>query len=467
MKNKVIFICQILAFLLICVILLLVFKKFFIGQMSFNLSKDSKIAIAVLAILVFCLLVAVFRPSFRVKGTQNKVISFRYINNFSLAVAFSVLLLSASFAMINQKIITKKIEPQSIQNSQMIKNPFWDEYEKIAQKYNLDLEFAKFVKSNRVPNFKDNHLFRQKPKSVDVLIIGDSSISWSTILSVSEQRLPNINIKFFAYENLPLNPRTSKMFKILIDYYLKDDAIIIFSNNYYMTRDFKLDEITMFEEMENYILNYEFKNLPSKTQANSEDKSSPIKNSNLLYYKDFSEYIANLSNNLKNYSFDLFSAEFYKTYLEKKLNPLWHNAKMRDNVDFIDFEDGSSIALILSKELAVDAITFKLNEAEKIDLELSPTQEQSIKAKVESIVNLSKHKKVFLLNPFDNIHNYLTDLEFYNRFLKAKYFNIINLGENLDKYPRLYLQAGYHTANTGSVIKSIILADEIKKYLNK
>ena len=53
---------------------------------------------------------------------------------------------------------------------------------------------------------------------------------------------------------MPLNPRTAKMFKILANYYLKDDAIIIFSNNFAITRDYKINEITMHSELEKFIL---------------------------------------------------------------------------------------------------------------------------------------------------------------------------------------------------------------------
>lgn len=59
----------------------------------------------------------------------------------------------------------------------------------------------------------------------------------------------------------------AKMFKILANYYLKDDAIIIFSNNFVITRDYKINGITMHSELEKFILNEEFKSI--KTSLDS------------------------------------------------------------------------------------------------------------------------------------------------------------------------------------------------------
>ena len=43
----------------------------------------------------------------------------------------------------------------------------------------------------------------------------------------------------------------------------------------------------------------------------------------------------------------------------------------------------------------------------------------------------------------------------------------MNLGEDLATYPKIQLEGSYHTANSGSFVKSIVFGKKLQEYLNK
>ena len=451
-------------------VFIILFKRFFVGADELMPGRNTLVASAILLGLAVILLYFIFVPRADIKGSENRVFRLNWANPFSLSLALLVLGLSAFAGLINQKIIAKKVQETSFAGikeevvvGDKILNPFWDEYEKIASDYGLSIEQLKYVSKNRMPNFKNNALFKDEPKSVDVLVIGDSSISWSSIHSITEQFVKDKKIRFFAYESLPLNPRTAKMFKILANYYLKDDAIIIFSNNFAITRDYKINEITMHSELEKFILNEEFKNI--KTSLDSNETALLGNETNQKSWAKASKPINELiSETLGEHGFSLISPQFYTAFFEKYINKEWFDIKTRNSGGyFIDFNDGVSVTQHLPKYY----IAIPAPELKEIDIGTTDSQMKNVKEKLEAINKISPHKKVFLLNPFASDGEYLIDYTFYKTFYEPLGFDIMNLGEDLATYPKMQLEGSYHAANSGSFVKSIVFGKKLQEYLNK
>ena len=451
-------------------VFIILFKRFFVGADELMPGRNTLVASAILLGLAVILLYFIFVPRADIKGSENRVFRLNWANPFSLSLALLVLGLSAFAGLINQKIIAKKVQETSFAGikeevvvGDKILNPFWDEYEKIASDYGLSIEQLKYVSKNRMPNFKNNALFKDEPKSVDVLVIGDSSISWSAIHSITEQFVKDKKIRFFAYESLPLNPRTAKMFKILANYYLKDDAIIIFSNNFAITRDYKINEITMHSELEKFILNEEFKNI--KTSLDSNETALLGNKTNQKSQTQTSKPINELiSEYLGEHGFSLISPQFYTAFFEKYINKEWFDIKTRNSGGyFIDFNDGVSVTQHLPKYY----IAIPTPKLKKIDIGITDSQIKNVKEKLEAINKISPHKKVFLLNPFTSNGEYLIDYTFYKTFYEPLGFDIMNLGEDLGAYPKMQLEGSYHAANSGSFVKSIVFGKKLQEYLNK
>lgn len=453
----------------VSVVFIILFKRFFVGADELMPGRNTLIASAILLGLAVVLLYFIFVPRADVKGSENRVFRLNWANPFSLSLALLVLGLSAFGAIVNQKIIAKKVQETGFDSvkeevvvGNKILNPFWDEYEKIASDYALSIERLKYVSKNRMPDFTKNALFGDEPKSVDVLVIGDSSISWSVIHGITEQFLKNKKIRFFAYENLPLNPRTAKMFKILANYYLKDDGIIIFSNNFVITRDYKIDEIAGHISLEKFILNEEFKSIKTSLDSNKTELFG--KKTNQKSPTQASKPINELASEfLGEYGFSLISPQFYTTFFEKYINKEWFDIKARNSGGyFIDFNDGVSVTQHLPKYYTAIPSP-KLKE---IDIGTTDSQIKNVKEKLEAINKISPHKKVFLLNPFIDEGAYLFDYTFYKTFYEPLGFDIINFGEGLEAYPKMQLEGSYHTANSGSFVKSIVFGKKLQEYLN-
>ena len=456
-------------------VFIILFKRFFVGADELMPGRNTLVASAILLGLAVILLYFIFVPRADIKGSENRVFRLNWANPFSLSLALLVLGLSAFAGLINQKIIAKKVQETSFAGikeevvvGDKILNPFWDEYEKIASDYGLSIEQLKYVSKNRMPNFKNNALFKDEPKSVDVLVIGDSSISWSAIHSITEQFVKDKKIRFFAYESLPLNPRTAKMFKILANYYLKDDAIIIFSNNFAITRDYKINEITMHSELEKFILNEEFKNIKTSLDSNETvllGNETALQEINQKSWAKANKPINELvSEYLGEHGFSLISPQFYTTFFEKYINKEWFDIKARNSGGyFIDFNDGVSVTQHLPKYY----IATPTPKLKKIDIGITDSQIKNVKEKLEAINKISPHKKVFLLNPFTSNGEYLIDYTFYKTFYEPLGFDIINLGEDLAAYPKMQLEGSYHAANSGSFVKSIVFGKKLQEYLNK
>lgn len=132
-------------------------------------------------------------------------------------------------------VVTESVAPETKkQTSQRkINNPLFAEYTRIGQEYNLDMDFTGVVRA-MVPYDRRLHrdsleleLFCEKEKSLDVLLIGDSTMAWGVIPSVIEQR-SGLRVGMFAMRSMYLNETSMRTTERLQKYYLKPGGMTLF-----------------------------------------------------------------------------------------------------------------------------------------------------------------------------------------------------------------------------------------------
>ncbi|MBL8018234.1 MAG: hypothetical protein JNM27_01095 [Leptospirales bacterium] len=118
-------------------------------------------------------------------------------------------------------------------NQRKVNNPLFTEYTRIGKEYNVDMEFTGVVRA-MVPYDRRLHrdsleleLFCEKEKSLDVLLIGDSTMAWGVIPSVIEQR-SGLRVGMFAMRSMYLNETSMRTTERLQKYYLKPGGMTLF-----------------------------------------------------------------------------------------------------------------------------------------------------------------------------------------------------------------------------------------------
>ncbi|HHH37834.1 MAG TPA: hypothetical protein ENK77_04385, partial [Epsilonproteobacteria bacterium] len=156
---------------------------------------------------------------------------------------FKILLMASLLSLLLLQGCTAQ-EKNTLQEVKF-QNPLYEAFADIAKKNNLDLSFAKmaWAQKGREPfvwgpnNYKVNTLFNEKPKSIDILLIGDCTIAWGLIPQVVEQ-ITGKKVALYGYASNVMTVKTAKLFHKISDYYLKEDGIILFSfSNWALQKD--------------------------------------------------------------------------------------------------------------------------------------------------------------------------------------------------------------------------------------
>lgn len=114
-----------------------------------------------------------------------------------------------------------------------INNPLYAEYKRRGRELNLNMDFTGVVRTLVPYDRRLNHdsleleLFCAKEKSLDVLLIGDSTMAWGVIPSVVEQR-SGLRVGMFAMRSMYLNAASMRTAARLQKYYLKEGGITLF-----------------------------------------------------------------------------------------------------------------------------------------------------------------------------------------------------------------------------------------------
>lgn len=112
-------------------------------------------------------------------------------------------------------------------------NPLFAEYKRRAQQMNINLDFTAVVRalvpydSRLNKDSLDLEIFCEEPRSLEVLLIGDSTMAWGVIPSVVEQRTGR-KTGMFAMRSMYLNVRSMRLVQRLQRYYLKEGGITLF-----------------------------------------------------------------------------------------------------------------------------------------------------------------------------------------------------------------------------------------------
>jgi len=112
-------------------------------------------------------------------------------------------------------------------------NPLYTEFERLGALYGIDMSFTKQVETIKPfdPALSQDvtmlPIFCSPEKSLDVILLGDSTLSWGVIPRVVEG-LSHRSVGMFAFRAMLLNRRTMNVARRVINRYLKKDGIVIF-----------------------------------------------------------------------------------------------------------------------------------------------------------------------------------------------------------------------------------------------
>lgn len=127
----------------------------------------------------------------------------------------------------------KQKVPERKVSERRVNNPLFAEYKRRGRELNLNMDFTGIVRTLVPYDRRLNHdsleleLFCAKEKSLDVLLIGDSTMAWGVIPSVVEQR-SGLRVGMFAMRSMYLNATSMRTAERLQKYYLKEGGITLF-----------------------------------------------------------------------------------------------------------------------------------------------------------------------------------------------------------------------------------------------
>jgi len=378
-------------------------------------------------------------------------------NRLILFILFISLLLSL---VLQNEIVFQKT---SDMNKKVFDNPLYEKYIGIAHKYNLDLSFTKKVWEQRGPrNYKINDIFHQEKKSIDILFIGDSAIAWGLIPQVIEQ-MTHKKVAVYAYEANVLTDTTTWLYNKLAHYYLKENGMVIFSfEDRNKARSPKMVSISVKEFNEIMAWqNLDFQKYATKINKNFYDK--------YLSYKAFHKKYNQISENLKEtYGLGLQSPTLYSSYVEEKINPVLHQAKManeNEKTKFLRWDMRSSTQYNPQfKDLAFH------NE----NMSTKAYINENIRENVKSAAKIYGKHKIYMVNLFNNKESYQLTREIYQRYYEKLGFELCDLGVFLKdntgfimQEDGTHLNARTHMGNEGGLMKSILIGEWLKAYFAK
>ncbi len=378
-------------------------------------------------------------------------------NTSILLILFSSLFLS----LVLQKSIIIK---ETVDMSQTVfDNPLYSHYAKIANKYDLDLSFSKKVWEQRGPHdYKINHIFHQPKKSIDIIFFGDSSISWGMIPQVIEQ-LTGKKVAMYAYESNLLSENTSLLFDKIAQYYLKDDGVVIFSfdikNMQRTPKSIKVSEESYYE-----ILDWEEKDFDAYTDQNIESFYNKY-----ISFDTFQRYYTRHSEYLKsNYHLVLQSPSIYRYYIEKMVNPKLAKAKaLNDNHDtkFIRWD----MRTVTEFNPRFMDKAFHDSNSSTIIIDDNNTH-----INAQGVKKIYGKRKLYMVPLYNNTESYMISRSIYQSAYKDLGFELFDLGVALKDNTNYTMQsdgtvenAKTHMANTGGLMKSILIGQWLAKYLSK
>lgn len=443
MKNFIAF----LFVFLICAIFAVLFKDIFRAEDIVKIGLKS--TLATLFLIVILLITA--KKFFGYFG--------EFVSNNATIFMLTATLLSGFFV---QKFIAveKTLEFTSLGSNKFL-NPMWDEYQKIAKFYKLNLNFAKYVWQQRGPNdYMIHEIFKDKPKSIDALIFGDSSVAWGAIPQIIEQ-MSDKRVRIYAYESNLLNVKSVKVFEKIANYYLKDDGVLIYAFADW-TQNKATDELRISKDTYDKFVNLSSEEF-EKFVLNFYEKKGLIDRISLANFKkNFDE----ISGDLKaRYEVKLISSNMYFSYLEPMINKKWHEIKTKNSNKgggFLRFDMN-----VITQYNAKFTKTIDKNLEYKIEPKFS---DNNTKLNSDAAKTLQAKTRVYM-KPFTDRKNVFWE-NAYEKYYKQDGFIFVNLNKyaietEKESGFKIVMEGGTHTGNTGGLLLSISIAKWLNEFYGK
>ena len=337
-------------------------------------------------------------------------------------------------------------------NEKKFKNPLYEEFVTIANAHNLDLSFTQTCWIERGPiNYKINSIFKEAPKSVDILFIGDSSIAWGLIPRVISQQTGK-KVAMYAYESNFLTQKTAKLFDKISKYYLKEDGIVIlaFENS---TQKKDPNAVHISKEAYAEIMQWEekdFTHYAKKHERSLFDRYFSY-HAFKTFYDETSEYLKT------KYHLSLKSPKFYSKYVEPIINPKLAKNKAQNKNKETQFLRWDMDTITLYNP------NFHLKSIHSEVMPKQPFVNKNVSLNAKASANIHGHK-IYLIPTYGKHQYYKEARNMYYSYYQALGFELCDLGMYQTKEDAYLMQGGSHMGNTGGLMKSILMGKWLQEY---
>ena len=342
----------------------------------------------------------------------------------------ALLLLPSLFLFLMQGCMhaEEKIDFQKVE----FQNPMYQEFTDIAKKNHLDLSFAETVWAQKGqepyvwgPNsYKINTLFNEKPKSIDILFIGDCTIAWGMIPKVIGQ-MTGRRVAMYGYASNVLTVKTAELFRRITDYYLKENGVVVFSfSNWALQKDSYF--IGTSQKEYNEIVNWTGKEFEKFAQK---DKKSS-------YEKAFLEYAKPVTD----------------SEVQRK-----KSAKENRGIEYLRWD--------------MDSIT-EYNPAfslKSVHSEVMPqvlTRYQDLQNNADAASKIFPGDKIFMIPLYSADQHYLTSRTIYYSYYQKLGFKIADMGMFMPPKDAYTMENHRHMGNTGGLMMSILIGKWLNQYFS-
>ncbi len=399
---------------------------------------------------------------------------FRYLRDTQILL---LMLSSLVFAYGVQFAIHERIEKVE-HEEKVFPNPLYPKYEAMAKKYDLDLAFTKNTIEKRGPiNYRINTIYTKRPKSIDILFIGDSNIAWGLIPEVIEQ-ITGKKVAVFAYESNAITKKTAELFDRISKYYLKDDGVLVlsFDNHLYkknpntvLISKKEYEEMVSWDSAQfvafaksregktDHTVSVDDRAPNEKKEANTVEDLQKDHSSFNQYQKKYRELSDYLGERLH---LRLKSVDLYTLYLEEYINPEWNKNKN------VNIKNDTTMYLRWN----MNTITlYDPNFGHySIHSESMPSKEpadKNIEANAKAAAEIFGPKKIFMVPLFDKEKHYELSRSIYYTYYRKEGFELCDLGLEHPKNAKYPMEGGSHMVNEGGLLKSILVGHCLKEKL--
>lgn len=336
------------------------------------------------------------------------------------------------------------------------KNPVYDKMAKIADEYGLSSDYMKEVWDERTPyDTIASHLYTNEPKSLDILILGDSSIAWGLIPSVLEE-MTGKKVGVFSFESNLMNEMTCKLYNILAEYYLKEDGLLVLAFDLW-TQEVDPNVLVLSPEHTRQLISWsqeEFDVFASNYRNSKKEKVESFEDR--WSFNSYSDKYDKVSTVLCNdYSVGLNSYNFYQSKIEPIANPEWSTIKQVDESEELHFLRWSYRSILCYLK---DPPTQSIHSDAEASL-VEPSEALIINAKAARAIPASR--KAYCITITNNHYKYQRLRGIYQKLFSDE-FELIDLGRLHPKDAHYPMQSEVHMANEGGLMKSILFGQWLK-----